>query len=346
MAKRKRLSLASPFGGDGESGGQPAPAPALAGGRSAAPVAHIAGDAATRAALDELADEMRAAREGGRLVVELPLEAVEVDHLTRDRLHFDSDDMAALKASLRSRGQQTPIEVVALADGRHGLISGARRMTALAALRAETGEDRFGRVLALVRPVSDAAAAYLAMVEENEIRADLSFYERARLADEAARLGLHDSPAAAVKALFVHAPPARRSKILNFVALHRAIGPALRFPHAIPEKLGLALARLLETDQGAADRVIAALCKADPQDVSAERAVLDDAVARPLPDRPAVDARDRPAEADLAVPAPGDETVRIVPGICPSSRPGRAVLTGKGVDAAFLTDLAAWLETR
>lgn len=340
MAKRKRLSPAAGFGGDPgteEQMGYPfgvAPTREV----QTPPVARIAGDAATRAALDELADTLRAAREGGRMIVELPLDAVEVDHLTRDRLHFDAEDMAALKASLRARGQQTPIEVVALAEGRYGLISGARRMAALAELRTETGEARFGQVLALIRPATDAPAAYLAMVEENEIRSPLSFYERARLAEEAARLGLYDSAGAAVKALFVHAPAAKRSKILNFVALHRGLGTALRFPEAIPEKLGLALAKLLETESGVGARLQAALQAADPQDAAAERAVLETALAGPMAKAP------DSAPAASADPVP--EAVDIAPGLRLTARPGRALLTGKGVDAVLLADLLAWLENQ
>jgi hypothetical protein len=80
------------------------------------------------------------------------------------------------------------------------------------------------------------------MVEENEIRAGMSFYERARLAAEAAKLGIYPDPAAAIAALFASASPAKRSKIGSFVRVHEALGDALRYPTAIPERLGLALA--------------------------------------------------------------------------------------------------------
>ena len=349
MAKRKRLAPAGEPGGTPDAADRTDPVAAVTAPRefAAPPVARIAGDAATRAALDELAGQMRAARDNGRMVIELPLAMVAVDHLTRDRLHFDQDDMAALKASLRDRGQQTPIEVVALAAGRYGLISGARRMTALASLLAETGEDRFGRVLALVRPFPDASAAYLAMVEENEIRSDLSFYERARLAEEAVRLGLYETAGAAVRALFVHAPPAKRSKILNFVSLHRALGPALRFPEAIPEKLGLALAKLLDGDAAAAGRLGASLRDADPQDASAERAVLDRAVALASAGQPP-QTMPSPGGGRVGDPSPpsGEPGIDIAPGVRLAARPGRALLTGRGVDEALLSDLVAWLSSR
>jgi len=71
------------------------------------------------------------------------------------------------------------------------------------------------------------------MVEENEIRAGVSFYERARVAAEAARLGLFGTPAEAISHLFAQASPAKRSKIGSFVVLYQALGADLRFPAAI-----------------------------------------------------------------------------------------------------------------
>ena len=90
---------------------------------------------------------------------------------------------AALMASLESRGQQTPIEVVELADGRFGLISGWRRLTALRQLQADEGRGQgLDTVLALLRRPDTASDAYVSMVEENEIRTDLSHFERGRIA--------------------------------------------------------------------------------------------------------------------------------------------------------------------
>jgi ParB family chromosome partitioning protein len=110
----------------------------------------------------------------------------------------------------------------------------------------EIGETE---VLALMRRPETSADAYLAMVEENEIRAGMSFYERARLAAEAAKLGIYPDPAAAIAALFTSASPAKRSKIGSFVRVHEALGDALRYPTAIPERLGLALAAALDRDE-------------------------------------------------------------------------------------------------
>jgi len=218
---------------------------------STTPIAMIAGEATAVSALREVADAMQSAREQGRLVQSLPLGAIEADHLIRDRVVGDPEEMAALKDSLRARGQQQPIDVVDLGpketgEARYGLISGWRRLTALKDLHAETGEARFGQVQALLRRPEGASDAYLAMVEENEIRANLSHYERARIAALAAEQGVFKTPQEALRHLFANASRAKRSKIGSFVTVHQELGSVLAFPAAIPERLGLALAAALE----------------------------------------------------------------------------------------------------
>lgn len=328
MAKRKRLSA---FGmvGDTDLGESPEDRAPMA---NIPPVARIAADAATQAALSDLAAELRQARDQGRMVVDLPLSAIEAGHLHRDRMHLDPEDMAALKASIRDRGQQMPIEVVALPGGRYGLVSGARRLAALTALQQDTGEGRFATVKALLRSFEDAPDAYLAMVEENEIRADLSFYERGRLAHEAAELGVFDSAAAAVKALFVHAPAPKRSKILSFVALHQAIGHALAFPEAIPEHLGLALVKAMQQDAGLAARLTADLRHAAPGDAASERAILEAGL--------------KPAAKATVITQAQDDVQDIGAGLRMTAKPGRVVLTGRAVTEDLLRDLAEWLGAR
>lgn len=250
MAKRKRLT---PAQADYLTPPRPEAGPhlpeikALSPG-SLAPIAQVAGEASAAAALAEVAGTLAAARAEGRLVQRLPLTAVEADHLVRDRLATDEEELALLMGSLAEHGQRSPIDVTELAPGRFGLISGWRRLTALARLHAQTGEDRFATVLALVRRPETAAAAYVAMVEENEVRLGLSYYERARIAAKAVDLGVFESERVALQQLFAAASRPRRSKIGSFLSIYRALDPVLRFPAAIPERLGLALARLVETD--------------------------------------------------------------------------------------------------
>ncbi len=283
------------------------------------PVAQIAGAAASQSALETLSREVAEARAEGRLAMTLPLESIADDHLVRDRLSLDAEDMAALKASLAARGQQTPVEVVEAGDGRYGLISGWRRVTAL----RELGQPS---VFAVVRRPKGAAEAYQAMVEENEIRSQLSFWERAHVAVTAVRLGIHSDIGAAVAALFAHSPRARRSKIASFARLHDAFGAALRFPTAIPERLGLALASALDRP-GFAAAVRDALRRAEPLDAAAERRVLERALK---------------GRAEKPAPAANE----VAPGIAIKQGRGRLTLSGPGVDAALARELAAWLAAR
>lgn len=211
-----------------------------------APIARVAADAAAQSALTEMAQAMERARIEGRLVLSLALDQVDADHLVRDRIEAHEEELGHLIASLREYGQRTPIEVTDLGDGRYGLISGWRRLQALARLFSETGEERFREVQALLRRPDTAQDAYIAMVEENEIRLALSYYERARIAARAVDAGVFESEKQALQRLFSAASRARRSKIGSFLAIYRRLNDALHFPAAIPERLGLSLAKALE----------------------------------------------------------------------------------------------------
>jgi ParB family chromosome partitioning protein len=307
-------------------------------GALSAPIARVAGEASATAALQDLADEMRAARAEGRLVQRLPLEAVEVDHLVRDRILLDPEEMAALRESLRARGQQSPVEVVDLGQGRYGLISGWRRLTALRQLFEETGDPRFSAVQALLRRPDGASAAYLAMVEENEIRVGLSHYERARIAAKATDQGVFASDQAALRHLYATASRSKRSNIGSFVTLHRAIGGALRFPASIPERLGLALAQALEADPALTPALIADLTRAAPASAAREQALLAAAL------RPAGTV---PEGANRAASGGPEGAETLAPGIWlhragPADAP-RYTLSGPGLNDSLLPRLAAWL---
>ena len=311
MAKRKRLEVpAGPISGELETKSALNPAP-----KARMPIAEVAGDTAGRAALEEVAREMTAAEDQGRVIKTIAIDQIRLDELNRDRMVIDDDDMEVLTASLAERGQQTPIEVLGVSGGGYGLISGLRRVLALKAL----GETQ---VLALVRKPQNAQAAYVAMVEENEIRADLSFYERANIAVAATEQGVFGDEKKAVKVLFAHAPKARRSKILKFVTLRKTLGAALQFPTAIPEHLGVKLGQAIEADARLAAEICKALLKKTVQDAETERRILEAALKPPAPAKPAAE--------------------EIAPGLKLEQKAGRVVLSGKAVDPAFLKALRDW----
>ena len=283
------------------------------------PIAEVAGDTSARAALDEVSRAMTEAETEGRMVRRIALDWIEANHLNRDRMVLDPEEMEVLKTSLAARGQQTPIEVLQLPSNRFGLISGLRRLEALKSL----GQTE---VLAFVRKPQSAGASYVAMVEENEVRAGLSFYERANIAVQAVGAGVYPTPQMAVKSLFASVTPAKRSKILRFVVVRQHLGHALAFPAAIPEKLGLALAGALEADKAFGPRLKDALRKSPPVDAVAERKILDRALTPPK--------------------APAPKAEEIAPGVMLKASKGTLTLSGKGVDADLAQALKGWLAAR
>ncbi|WP_417268633.1 ParB/RepB/Spo0J family partition protein [Celeribacter baekdonensis] len=288
------------------------------------PIAQVAGEAAISAALTEMTDMVARARSEGRIVEVLPLSSVEMGHLVRDRVHVHSDDLDALKSSLKARGQQTPIEVVDRGEGafpRYGLISGWRRMVALSDIGAV-------EVLAIVRHPQTSSDAYVAMVEENEIRADISFYERARIVVKALEQGVYSDPKQALQTLFANVSRAKRSKIKSFMTLVEALDGHLRFPSAISERVGLELVKRLQADPGLIDAMTARLSQEVPSTAEAEVAVL---LGEGLTQK-------------TRTPTQPRETGPV--NVAYHAQDRRIELTGAGVDVAFARALETWLKTR
>ena len=78
----------------------------------------------------------------------------------------------------------------------------------------------------------------------------------------------------------------KRSKIGSFLTLVAQLDGVLRFPGAIGERSGLALARALEDDPGLAARLRSALESSPPADAAAEQALIDAALKAPAePDK-------------------------------------------------------------
>ena len=373
MAKRKRLSPAQADYLTAAPAGKPAlGTPSSVG---AAPIAQVASDASAQAALQELSGVLETARAKGLMIEELPLAAIDENHLVRDRIEQDEEELQSLIASIRARGQQTPAEVVPLDDTfgtrTHGLISGWRRLTALKRLYEETSDPQFATIKALVIKPDSAEASYVAMVEENEIRVNLSHYERARIAVRAYKEGVFSRRKYALQALFGNATRAKRSKIGSFVTLVEALDAVLFYPTAISEKLGLALVRGIEADEGFADRATQALQAADRSSPEAELAVLTrlaegetaetpmlDTDIAPAPVPPAPAAPKAPPEPPVSRPRvrdvydwdaaqPGERIslparAGVKLGYIPSEQ--RLEISGPGVNAALAEALQAWLK--
>lgn len=319
MAKRRRLSPAV-FSGipeDMETKSMVSPPP----------IANVAGDAATQAALSEVLDTMEYARREGRIVLDLDPASIDADYLMRDRTRVDPEEMATLLTSIRERGQQSPIEVVRLESGGYGLLSGWRRLSAIRQLG-----DR--PVLALLRAPRDAPDAYLAMIEENEIRVGLSYYERARIVAKSVAGGVFETEKVALQSLFRAASRAKRSKIKSFLPLVTEMDGVLRFPEEIGERLGLILSKALEADATLAARLRVALADA-PQDAVTEQALIQGVLG------------EKPAQTRTPAAAFDNPERRLGPGLRMQTRAdGSLLLSGPALTPTLSREIQDWLRQR
>lgn len=302
MAKRRRLeapdaeALASL-----EAGFAAKPAPDRIG--LTAPIAQVAAEIARLAEpLDvekrvsnsrDSADAAawRLAQTEGRVIAELPLDVIDPVHLMRDRMVVEASELEELKTSIRANGQRLPIEVVALEDpgpsgARFGLISGWRRLTVLQELAAEA-DSPFTTIKALVLPPHETAGLYTAMVEENEMRAQISAYERGRIAAMAANLGAFPDTETAINTIYAAASKAKRSKIRSFAYLHEELGDMLQHPTDLSERNGLRLVHALR--EGYAANLRHALIHTGAGGAEREWALIEPIVL-------AAEAQERPAE--------------------------------------------------
>jgi ParB family chromosome partitioning protein len=349
MAKRKRLSAANPAfveqTPDAATRG-PFSVPVLP------PIAGVAGDASATAALEELSRTMAEQRAAGRVIVQLDLEALDLDHLVRDRIVMDETEMHTLMSSLKARGQQTPIEVMDIGGGRYGLISGWRRCQALRRLAADTGEARFGTVLALLRRPQDAPDAYQAMVEENEIRVGLSHFERARIVLKSVEQGVFETEKKALQTLFASASRSKRSKIGSFIAVVRHLDGALLFPASLGERLGLALSKAIEADSDLGGMIAAHLRAHPAEDITTEQAGLERVLSAHKkalsPPSETQTKKHTVPESDegTALSACAPSGREVAPGVRLLSHPnGDLTLTGAGLTSDFRASLRTWLKT-
>lgn len=257
MAKRKRLEAPSAdalkeieagFARETSGAGSLGPMPPIAkiAGEAAAGASALSGEERLRAARDTAdAERYRRALEAGLVVQELRVSDIAPAAMSRDRMVVDDEEMEELIASIRAHGLRLPIEVFEnepdpeQGGARYGLISGWRRLMATTSLMVEMRGEAFTTIKAIVRPRGNAAEAYVAMVEENEIRSNLSQYERGRIAVLAAGQGAFGSVEEAVNTLFHAGSKAKRSKIRAFAELHEELGDMLHHADKLSERQGL-----------------------------------------------------------------------------------------------------------
>jgi ParB family chromosome partitioning protein len=286
MAKRRKLEAPSTADMDRIEEEFRRETPGLA---RAAPIAQVAAetaaayqsgtpeDRAAQARDEADASAYREATQTGRIIREIPITDIELLSIPRDRTTLEKAALDELEHSLSEHGQRLPIEIYTLSDAAsgkpYGLLSGYRRLLAQQNLFTRTGMPGFATIKAVLRDPDQMGGAFVAMVEENEIRQDLSHYERGRIAVIAAQQGAFHNTEEAVNQMFAAASKAKRSKIRSFAMIFEELGDVLNFPGTFREKDGLRLAQALRA--GADGRLREVLGTGQGVDPQTEWALID-----------------------------------------------------------------------
>ena len=148
-------------------------------------------------------------------ILQIPTDQIDAHALLRDRTALDATALTDLAASIARDGLRQPIEVWPLAEPtphhRYGLIAGLRRLTAHRHLARSS--PAFATIACFLRTPADIPDAMAAMIAENEIRADLSPWERGLLLATSVATGLFPTLDQAVAALHPTATRQKRSRL-------------------------------------------------------------------------------------------------------------------------------------
>jgi ParB family chromosome partitioning protein len=167
----------------------------------------------------------------------IPLTEIDGAALTRDRSGLDEAALTELRLSIAASGLRIPIELFELSEPRpphrYGLLSGLRRLHAFQALQELTGQERYTAIPAFLRAPGSMAEALAAMVEENEIRAELSPWERGRIAWIAHRQEIFGTIEEAVAKLYPAADRMKRARLRSVAYLVEELDGFLTNPEGL-----------------------------------------------------------------------------------------------------------------
>ena len=169
----------------------------------------------------------------------LPTAEILATALLRDRTTLDPAALEDLAASIATDGLRQPIEVWQLStpsDGhRYGLISGLRRLTALRLLADRRGKGAFTTIPAFLCTPQDVPAAMAQMIAENEIRENLSPWERGATLVNATTCGLFDTLDQATAALHPTASRQKRNRLRSLAQVVEETDGLFTTPEALTQ---------------------------------------------------------------------------------------------------------------
>ncbi|GLS88210.1 hypothetical protein GCM10010873_31840 [Cypionkella aquatica] len=167
----------------------------------------------------------------------IPIADIDAEALPRDRTQLDPEAMAELTTSIATSGLRQPIEVWQLSQPteihRYGLISGLRRLTAHQRLADLRQNGTFTEIAAFIRTPDSIPQAMADMVAENEIRAEISPWEKGATLLAATREGIFDTLDAATQTLHASASRQKRARLRAFAEVVEDLEDAI----ATPERL-------------------------------------------------------------------------------------------------------------
>jgi ParB family transcriptional regulator, chromosome partitioning protein len=171
-------------------------------------------------------------------MIHLPLSEIREDALLRDRCHLDPIALEDLAASNARDGLRQPIEVWALsqpsATQRYGLISGLRRLTALRLLN-QRNPGSHGTIAAFLRTPASIADAMAQMIAENEIRENLTPWERGLTLAAAVAQDLFPTIDAAVAALHPTATKQKRTRLRSLALVAEELEGCITTPELLSQ---------------------------------------------------------------------------------------------------------------
>ena len=168
-------------------------------------------------------------------ILPLPLTQIDADALPRDRTALEPEALEELATSIATTGLRQPIEVWAYPDtpNRYGLISGLRRLSAHQLLAERRGNGDFTTIAAFIRTPASIPAAMAAMVAENEVRAEITPWEKGKTLIAALSAGIFDTLDAACTGLHPTATRQKRARLRAFAEVVEELDGALATPELL-----------------------------------------------------------------------------------------------------------------
>ena len=187
-------------------------------------------------------------------ILQIPIRTIDAFALPRDRSTLDPAALAELQSSVATEGLRQPIEVWCLStptpEHQYGLISGLRRLAAHVNLAELRGNGDFTTIAAFVRTPVDFPAALAAMVTENEIRTQITPWEKADLILQSVALAIFDTPDAAIAKLFPEATATARSRLRAIASVVEALSEVMTDGPSYSLRQLLRIASALRADFG------------------------------------------------------------------------------------------------